>query len=323
MSQDSTLGVQANAAGAAFRASLNVSLAAIISQYSGTSTPTTTVAYMLWADTTTGLLKQRDSSNATWIVIGTMGAAYLGLLSLAGGQMTGALNEALGSPIASAATVNLTAATGNGVHVTGTTAITAVTLGAGMHRTVVFDGILTLTHHATNNNLPGAANITTAVGDRALYWSDGTTVYCLAYLRADGSIVALATAGSDPTYADNSTKAASTNWIRAALYTIATAAGFVANFSPNGYIKFPSWFSGFVIQWGSVTTNGAGYAAITFPVAFPNACRSITSALTSSGVSGFFINFNTMSTTSVNCAAIGAGGSGTYATPITWIAVGY
>jgi microcystin-dependent protein len=33
---------------------------------------------MLWADTTNNLLKQRDAANATWIVLGTLGAANLG-----------------------------------------------------------------------------------------------------------------------------------------------------------------------------------------------------------------------------------------------------
>ena len=100
--------------------------------------------------------------------------------------LLGAMNWVKGADIASAATVDLSAATGNGVHVTGTTAITAVTLASGAWRQVIFDGILTLTHHTTNNNLPGGANITTAAGDRALYWSDGTTVYCVTYVRSNG-----------------------------------------------------------------------------------------------------------------------------------------
>lgn len=98
-----------------------------------------------------------------------------------------ALNGKTGTDIASAATINLTTATGNFVHITGVVAITAVTLGSGMWRSVIFDGVLTLTHHATNNNLPGAANITTAAGDRAVYYSDGTTVYCTQYQRAASS----------------------------------------------------------------------------------------------------------------------------------------
>jgi hypothetical protein len=55
-----------------------------------------------------------------------------------------------------------------------------------MWRMVIFDGALTLAHSATANNLPGGANITTAANDRALYWSDGTTVYCAAYNKASG-----------------------------------------------------------------------------------------------------------------------------------------
>ena len=87
-----------------------------------------------------------------------------------------------GANIASASTIDLNTATGSRVHITGTTTITAVTLTRGP-RTVIFDDVLTLTHHATTNNLPGAANITTAAGDRAIYEGDGTTVYCVSYIR--------------------------------------------------------------------------------------------------------------------------------------------
>jgi hypothetical protein len=111
--------------------------------------------------------------------------------------VTGVIDLNTGAAVASAATVNLNTATGNRVHITGTTTITAVTLTRGP-RTVIFDGSLTLTHHATNNNLPGAANIVTAAGDRATYESDGTTVYCTSYNRAGaasggGALVYLST----------------------------------------------------------------------------------------------------------------------------------
>ena len=113
---------------------------------------------------------------------------------LGANTFTAAQEWATGTAIASAATINLNTATGNRVHITGTTAITAVTLTRGP-RTVIFDGILTLTHNATTNNLPGAANITTAVGDRAVYESDGTTVYCSSYTKASGQPVVAAPAG--------------------------------------------------------------------------------------------------------------------------------
>jgi hypothetical protein len=81
----------ANQSGAAFRSDLNNGLAAIVSQNSGAAQPSTTYAYMWWADTTTGLLKIRNAANNAWITVGTLGSANLGLLSLAGGTLTGAL----------------------------------------------------------------------------------------------------------------------------------------------------------------------------------------------------------------------------------------
>ncbi|KRB73438.1 hypothetical protein [Noviherbaspirillum sp. Root189] len=106
------------------------------------------------------------------------------------GTATGAINEIKGSNIASAATVNLDTATGNLVHITGTTTITAITLASGAERDVVFDGVLTLTHHATTLILPGGANITTAAGDRATFRGDGAgNVRCMHYTKASGQAV--------------------------------------------------------------------------------------------------------------------------------------
>ena len=58
-----------NASGAAVRADLNNALAAIVSNNSNATSPTTTYAYQWWADTTTGQLKLRNSSNSAWITI--------------------------------------------------------------------------------------------------------------------------------------------------------------------------------------------------------------------------------------------------------------
>ena len=107
---------------------------------------------------------------------------------LGANTFTAAQELPTGTAIASAATVNLNDATGNRVHITGTTTITAVILTRGP-RTVIFDGILTLTHHITTNNLPGGANILTAAGDRAIYESDGTTVYCVSFVKAGAAAV--------------------------------------------------------------------------------------------------------------------------------------
>lgn len=111
----------------------------------------------------------------------------------AANNYTNAQNEAKGADIASAATINLTTATGNLVHVTGTTTITAITLASGAERTVVFDGVLTLTHNATTLILPGGQNITTAAGDRMIVRGDGSgNARVIAYIPATGYPVNMA-----------------------------------------------------------------------------------------------------------------------------------
>jgi hypothetical protein len=80
--------------------------------------------------------------------------------------------------------------------VTGTTNFAAFTVAADRQFTLQFDGVLTMTHHATNLDLPGEANITTAVGDVAVFQSTAANqVQCISYTRASGEpIVGGATA---------------------------------------------------------------------------------------------------------------------------------
>ena len=74
--------------------------------------------------------------------------------------------------------------------VTGTTNFAVITTAADRQFTLQFDGILTMTHHATNVDLPGEANITTAAGDVATFQSTGAnTVQCINYTRADGTAI--------------------------------------------------------------------------------------------------------------------------------------
>lgn len=91
----------ANQDGASFRSDLNNALAAIVSNNSSSTEPATTYAYMWWADTNTATLKLRDSSDSSWITVGALGSANLGLLTTssasstymakAGGTFTGAV----------------------------------------------------------------------------------------------------------------------------------------------------------------------------------------------------------------------------------------
>ena len=77
------------------------------------------------------------------------------------------IEDRLGTAKASAATVTIgTSGLGDYFHITGTTTITSLGTAnaAGIRRTLIFDGALTLTHNATSLICPGAANIVTVAG---------------------------------------------------------------------------------------------------------------------------------------------------------------
>ena len=110
----------------------------------------------------------------------------------AGGSMTGALLEAKWADKASATTVDLSTATGNLVHITGTTTITGFgTVQAGARFTLVFDGIVTVTYNATSLILGSAAeNITTAAWDVMVIVSEwGGNWRMESYAKASGLAV--------------------------------------------------------------------------------------------------------------------------------------
>lgn len=84
-----------NAVGATFRADLNVCLGDIQSSNSGSSAPTTTVAYKIWADTANNLLKIRNSANNGWLTLGDLtDANNLGLATKASPTFSGTVTSA-------------------------------------------------------------------------------------------------------------------------------------------------------------------------------------------------------------------------------------
>jgi len=94
-----------------------------------------------------------------------------------------------GGDIASASSIDIGAATGQFVKVTGTTTITSLgTVNAGVMRWIEFTGSLTLAHNATSLKLPGAVNITTAAGDVGCFVSLGAGNWkCLGFFPASGA----------------------------------------------------------------------------------------------------------------------------------------
>lgn len=117
-------------------------------------------------------------------------SAMTGDLLMGGNLITncGYVAELHAADIASAGTVNIGAAVGRTVFITGTTTITSFgTVGDGVIKIVRFTGALTLTHNAISLILPGGANITTAAGDALLAMSLGAGNWVvLFYQRAAG-----------------------------------------------------------------------------------------------------------------------------------------
>ena len=87
-----------NAVGQTFRSDLNTCLGDIQSLNSGSSDPSTTVAYKIWADTANNLLKIRNSANNGWLVLGSLtDAAHtnnFGLATKASPDFTGTVDSA-------------------------------------------------------------------------------------------------------------------------------------------------------------------------------------------------------------------------------------
>jgi len=131
---------------------------------------------------------------------------------------------------------------GNYFDVTGTTGYSAMTVGANRRFTLQFDGVLTMTHHATNLDLPGEANITTAAGDVAEFFSTGSnTVQCINYTKADGTSPAAA---------------AATGWEFVSTTTTSTSSSVTFESLAASY--------DYQVQWHNVESTGNDQFLITF-----------------------------------------------------------
>lgn len=69
MSQDNLNPVIPTSRAENYLNNIRLALAAIRTLHSGSSAPTVTSAYQMWADTTTGVLKQRNAADDGWVVV--------------------------------------------------------------------------------------------------------------------------------------------------------------------------------------------------------------------------------------------------------------
>jgi hypothetical protein len=170
----------ANMSRTLFRAAVNAALQALQSRNSGATEPAETYAYMPWADTTSGWLKQRNAANSAWIKVRPLG--------------TGAAVD-----VASATTLDLDAAAASSgtLRITGTTATTAITLADGQHRLLRAAAAWPITHGASLI-CPGSASYTCAAGDLVYAIGEAAGVVRLAIWKADGTAVVSSAAGGLP-----------------------------------------------------------------------------------------------------------------------------
>ncbi len=97
--------------------------------------------------------------------------------------------------------------------------------------------------------------------------------------------------------------------------------GFAISLTTNGYVVFPTWLRGLVIQWGSFGIGaGQGNYVGTLPIAFPNAGLQATASFTSD--SGMSACVGSISTTQITIFADFLT-SPHAATSVRYIAIGY
>ena len=95
--------------------------------------------------------------------------------------------SAASADIASAATLDLTAVTGEIVRVTGTTATTAVTMNNGQRVKCIAVGAWPLTYHATNLPVQGGASYTCSAGDMIIFTKNGNGDLTIEGVKKDGT----------------------------------------------------------------------------------------------------------------------------------------
>jgi hypothetical protein len=279
--------VIANGSGSTVRADINSALQALATNNSGASAPGTTYAWQVWADETNDQIKQRTEANSAWVVTATFtGSTYIpwsrgAELGTIANLNAAAITENLimnakqiRTALATVATntsVDLSAAGGNFIELTGSTTITAFTIAAGATYYVRHTGAaFILTHNASTLICPTGANITVQTGDCFIVHGRAANQAAITFFqRASGS--ALVGATTVATKADQE-----------------TGSSFAAFVTPSVAQHHPSAAKFFVTadmvgthdnarsyNVASLTDNGVGLSLITFTTAFSDANYAI------------------------------------------------
>ena len=294
--------------GVSFLSDLNDTLAAIVSNNSGATEPATMYAYMFWADTTGGVLKQRNAANNAWVTIGALASPNLGAALVLGSAFTGPISTFKSNTALSDAAATLTAAQliGGEFTITPTvariqtvdtaaniiSALTGSVTGSSFEFTIVnLDAFDVTIATATGVTLVGNMMVNNGSATFSVRRLTSSTV---SITRIDGDIskviitpvVAATTQDWDGvSYTDSDAVGASPS---AKIYPDGTVVGSTVNGNyvkyPNGVLHCEHNYTGAITSTAQAGGLYVGAApAKTFPVAFTETPRVVTDAYYSAG----------------------------------------
>jgi hypothetical protein len=196
--------VIANGTGAAVRSDLNNALAAIVSQNSGATAPSTTYAYQWWADTTTGLLKLRNAANNAWITLFQLDGEWSTLAVENGSAAAPSIyfkDSGIDTGIYSPGTDQLAISTGGSARLTvdasGRVGIGTISPGAASHVVSTNAGGVSIGTYLQNSSLTAGTEVRLAFGPNSNLVSDNRYSY-IAAINGSGSNDSFLTFATNP-----------------------------------------------------------------------------------------------------------------------------
>lgn len=185
-----------------------------------------------------------------------------------------------------------------------------VVQGAGGYNVTLPD-VSTVPSGARIEIFGGAAATLLPFGSQVFYtgFATGVTVSSLALTASDSITLVAAPGASTP------------GWFISGELQLQYSSQFAQSKGANGYYKTPG---GMIVNYGITTTSGSADVTVTFPLAFPNACRSIVTTYVNGTISGNTIaSIGAYGLTNFAVGGWNAATGTRGAVSVFWIAEGY